>query len=315
MNNKQTQALCHSAIDEMYHYGVLGMHWGVRRYQPYPSDYRGEGKYLGKQQKKLYKSLRRSNRTRAQARVSAMLDDTNDSRLDAVRNDMQNYTRKSYDRRLQNAKAAAEQILGEYKDAPADKVWHMEKIDDEWVHEKVRRPAAESLTYEILHETDRRVRKQRRDSIQQLGYDVVRKGHFFDTLSKDVDVNVPEYRLANKKIPVEIHVSNDDEPWLIPDADKLKDTEKRANEFAKVALDAWVDACCRKGGMFDSWNQNGVSPEFAKKHLVPINMVVHGNEVLVETHPDRTLAESLPLYGFATINPKTMKVKRVDYDS
>ena len=32
---------CHLLEDELMHYGVMGMHWGVRRYQPY-----GKGGYV-----------------------------------------------------------------------------------------------------------------------------------------------------------------------------------------------------------------------------------------------------------------------------
>lgn len=44
--------------NEIYHHGVIGMHWGIRRYQPYPSGYRGDGKFIGRSNIKNAKSTR-----------------------------------------------------------------------------------------------------------------------------------------------------------------------------------------------------------------------------------------------------------------
>lgn len=47
-NAASSASLSDVGKDYLEHHGIIGMKWGVRRFQPYPKGYHGDGKYVGK---------------------------------------------------------------------------------------------------------------------------------------------------------------------------------------------------------------------------------------------------------------------------
>lgn len=68
--------------NELMHFGIKGMHWGIRRYQPYPDGHSG-GKFIGKKSKQRKQNVSREEEINSS--IKKMNDDEINRKINRLR--------------------------------------------------------------------------------------------------------------------------------------------------------------------------------------------------------------------------------------
>lgn len=248
------------------HHGILGMHWGIRRYQPYPSDYSGDGKYMGKRhERKLAKIEKKKARHQAKidTKIKNAVEDGNKKALKKLKDEIEpaEYEKK-YEETVQNGidnavKDRDKSALKKYKEdlTPREYKHEKDRIDfkqaiDEDNSRKTKKLLSKVDPEDVREATDlirsrvalqdQKLSKIRQDSELMARLDKMNSG--LSKVSKtasnvanigksfaDVSKTVTEFSKAQKDTADKKKQKEIEKIIKSGDLDKIRDSQKRMN--------------------------------------------------------------------------------------
>lgn len=144
--------LCEEVLE---HHGILGMKWGVRRYQPYPDNYSGDGKFVGK---KSARAERRQARhvAKTNTRIKNAVDTGNKKKLKKYKDEM---SPEEYEKKYaETVKNGIDNAVKD-RDKSALKKYKDDLNKREYQHQKDRIEFKESIDNDNSHKTKKLLSK------------------------------------------------------------------------------------------------------------------------------------------------------------